>query len=105
MRLAGEIDISSSEELRAMLTEANSSGKELAIEMEAATDLDITAVQLLWSAAHEAAKAGKSVFALHVSESVRCAVHDMGLEDFPVPVAPPAPESSMPVSNQSSDDR
>lgn len=106
LRLEGEIDISSSEELKAKLLEASSPARELAIEMEGAIDLDITAVQLLWSAAREAEKAGRSLFALHVSEGVRSSVHDMGFEHFPVPASPPAaPETSMPVFKESPDDR
>jgi anti-anti-sigma regulatory factor len=59
--LNGVVDISSAAELKAMLLRALNSGKKLRIWHDGATDLDVTAVQLLWAAGHEASKAGVDV--------------------------------------------
>ena len=85
VRLEGEIDISSAEELKAMLVAAISSRKELQINLEATTDLDVTAIQLLCSAALEAEKTGRSLRVVHLPESVRNNVREMGFDDFPAP--------------------
>jgi anti-anti-sigma regulatory factor len=49
--LEGTIDISSAGELKAVLLKALGSGKDVCISLDAATYLDVTAVQLLWAAA------------------------------------------------------
>ncbi len=51
IRIEGEVDIASAAELKDMLITAISSGKEVQLDLEGASDLDVTAVQLLWSAA------------------------------------------------------
>ena len=63
VRLEGNTDIGCSTELKSVLVEAISSGKELRVDLTGATDLDITAFQLLWAAAREAEKSG-ALFAL-----------------------------------------
>jgi anti-anti-sigma regulatory factor len=56
--LEGTIDISSAAELKTILLNALGSGKELCISLDAATYLDVTAVQLLWAAGKQAQISG-----------------------------------------------
>lgn len=58
IRLDGVIDIASAVELKAALLEALATGKEVRISLEATTDLDVTAFQLLWAAEREAKRLG-----------------------------------------------
>ncbi len=81
IRIESDVDIASAAELKSMMIAAISSGKEVKVDLEGASDLDVTAVQLLWSAARDAGKAGSSFVAVHVPEIVRCAVREMGLPD------------------------
>ena len=92
------MDISSSTELKAVMMAAISSRKDLEIDLNRATDLDLTAVQLLWSA-RDAAKNGTSFVLVKVPEGVTRALQYMGVENFTAPVnpmtaaAPPAPSA------------
>lgn len=54
VRLAGEIGIASAAELKKLLLEAVTSKTDVLLDFEQATDLDITALQLLWAAEREA---------------------------------------------------
>ena len=100
IQFKGDVDIASAAELKAMLIAAISSGKEVQIDLEGASDLDVTAVQLLWSAAREAGKAGSSFAAVHVPEVVRSAVSEMGLPHFPPESAVTAPPSPAPAEER-----
>lgn len=85
-----------------MLIEAISSRKEVQVDLARTTDLDVTAVQLLWAASREARKAGVSfAVAGDVPEKIRGSVGDAGFENFPVAVIPKAmpanPAASPPV--------
>lgn len=93
------MDISSSTELKAVMMAAISSRKDLEIDLNRATDLDLTAVHLLWSAKRDAAKNGTSFVLVKVPEGVTRALQYMGVENFTAPVnpmtaaAPPAPSA------------
>ncbi len=56
--LANTIDIVCAAELKALLLEALNSGTEVRISLDDATDLDVTAIQLLWAAGREAQHSG-----------------------------------------------
>jgi anti-anti-sigma regulatory factor len=87
LRLEDDIDITCSGELKNMLIEALSSRKEVRVDLEGATDLDITIMQLLWAAALQARRSGASFAVLGVvPENIECAVRDAGFETFPVPM-------------------
>lgn len=58
VRLEGDIDVTCSTDLKRTLVEAISSGKEVQVDLALASDLDVTAIQLLWAARREAEKAG-----------------------------------------------
>ena len=53
--LEGELDIRCAAELKGTLLDALASQKEVRLDFEQATDLDVTALQVLWAAgrAHE----------------------------------------------------
>ncbi len=87
IRLEGEIGIEAAEELNTMIAAALASKKELQLDLESTTDLDVTAVQLLCCAAREAGKAGISFGVAHFPERLRDSIRDMGLRDFLVQVA------------------
>jgi len=57
--LAGEIDIRCAAELKNILLLALKLGKNLQLNLSAASEMDITAVQLLWAAAAEAEREGR----------------------------------------------
>jgi len=58
LRLSGAIDISSAAELKAMLLKAFEGSKQVQVSTEGVSDLDVTALQLLWAARKHAAKLG-----------------------------------------------
>jgi anti-anti-sigma factor len=87
MRLEGKIDINSAAELKKMLLVALQSGKEVRLDLGQATELDVTAIQLLWAADREARKSG-SRFAVSsiLSKSICTAMSEAGFAEFPIPV-------------------
>ena len=58
LRLAGEIDISRSVELKAVLLDAIAAGKTIRVLADEVTELDVTAFQLLWAAGRQARQEG-----------------------------------------------
>jgi anti-anti-sigma regulatory factor len=89
IRLEGDIGITCSDELKRTLIEAISTRKELQVDLARTTDLDVTAIQLLWAATREAERLGASFrVADHVPEKIIGTVRDAGFEEFPVPVIP-----------------
>jgi len=79
LRLEGAIDIASAAELKKLFIQAFASGHDVRVEMDGATDLDVTAVQLLWAARREAKVSGVE-FALtgEVPEAVTSALRQAG---------------------------
>ena len=62
LRLEGAVEIGCAAEFKGLLAQALASGRALRISLEGATDLDVTAVQLLWAAERKAKKAGVELF-------------------------------------------
>ena len=90
LRLEGEVNIFSASELKKALMEALETGKDLRLDLESATDLDATTLQLLWAAGHEASQAGKRFGVVGpIPEYVLHTFNDAGMEMFPI-----LPESS-----------
>jgi anti-anti-sigma regulatory factor len=87
IHLEGVIDIALASELKTTLVEALKSSKPLRLALNADTDLDVTAIQLLWAAEREA-KASNVDFLLEgsVPDSVSKTLKEAGFERFPVPV-------------------
>ena len=79
--LEGAIDIAASSELKKVLVEALSKGKRVSVGLGRATELDVTAVQLLWAASREARRSGVE-FALDGQElpEIRSALLESGLD-------------------------
>jgi ABC-type transporter Mla MlaB component len=89
VRLEGEISIPFAAELKEMLIQALSDGKGLRIDLESCTELDITALQLLWAAEREARKSSVGFTAAGaVPEAITAAATAVGFESFPVPIEP-----------------
>lgn len=89
VHLEGEIKIPFAAELKRALVEALTAGKDLCIHLERATELDITALQLLWVAEREAKKSGlRFTAAGSVPEEIRAVAKAAGFERFPVPIEP-----------------
>ena len=81
IRLEGAIDIDCAAELKALLLQALNSGKELRLEIEAATHLDVTAIQLLWAAKREAARSGAPLaLSAPAPEEIAAALREAGFE-------------------------
>lgn len=85
IRLEGEVDISDAPELKRVLLEALAKKGEVRISAEAATGIDITAVQLLWAAEQEAGRAD-TILALQgtLPEMVRVSLREAGFERLPL---------------------
>jgi ABC-type transporter Mla MlaB component len=106
LRLEGDIEVTGSAELKGMLMEAISSRKGVQVDLARVTDLDVTAVQLLWAAAREAEKAGMSFAILQVPESIACAGRQMGIESLLTSIkGPVVTGEAMTLSTKSVDDR
>ena len=85
IRLEGEVNISSAAELKKLLIAALASGNELRVDLERATELDVTALQLLWAAEREARGSGTGFTLLgRVPEEISVALGDAGIEMFPI---------------------
>jgi anti-anti-sigma regulatory factor len=87
IRLEGVIDIALAADLKATFLEALKSAKPVRVALNADVDLDVTAIQLLWAAEHEA-KASNVSFVLDgcVPDAVSATLKETGFERFPVPV-------------------
>jgi anti-anti-sigma regulatory factor len=87
IHLEGEISITSATELKRLLIEALASGRELRVDLERATELDLTALQLLWAAERAAGGSGTGFMLVgSVPEGIAVALGDAGFEKFPIPI-------------------
>jgi anti-anti-sigma regulatory factor len=83
LRLKGVIDISSATELKEHLLTAQGLGKEVRVSIKDATDLDVTAVQLLWAAERKAKGAGVGFYlAGPAPKEMVAALSEAGLQQF-----------------------
>lgn len=81
IRLEAEVDIGSVAELKATLTEAIVSRKEVRLDCERATDFDIAALQLLWAAGREVERTGVPFWIAEPSREILIgAAREVGLE-------------------------
>ena len=84
--LDGSIDISSAAELKTLLVQAIDGGKPVRIALEAATYLDVTAVQLLWAAGNAARQTGIDfAFAGVISAPLTAQLAEAGFSWFQTP--------------------
>jgi anti-anti-sigma regulatory factor len=85
LRLDAEVGISDAPELKRVLLHALASGKELCVNVESATQLDVTVFQLLRAAARQAQAARVKIYREgHVADNVSAAFDGAGLGNFPV---------------------
>jgi anti-anti-sigma regulatory factor len=83
IRLDGSIGIASAAELKKLLLQALGPGKEVRVSLERSTDLDVTAVQLLWAAGREAKRSGaRFTFMEAMPEEISIALGDAGFDKF-----------------------
>jgi anti-anti-sigma regulatory factor len=83
IRFEGDVDITSSTELKQVLLQTILPGTELQLDLSLAGGFDITAIQLLWAAARETEKLGTPfTVAGQLPEKLSCAIRDAGLEQF-----------------------
>jgi anti-anti-sigma factor len=86
IRLEGAIDIGCAAELKRLLLQALESGSEVRVSLEAAADLDVTAVELLWAAARRAkAEGGNFSLTGPAPSDISAALGEAGLQQFLVP--------------------
>jgi len=84
IRLEREINISSAAELKKLLLEALSSGKEIRLDLERATEMDVTALQLVWAVEREAKAAGVNFVRVAPPQTIAVACGEAGFEMFPI---------------------
>jgi len=83
IRLQGAVDIGCAQELKGLLVEALKVGSEVRVMLAEATDLDVTAVELLWAARRDARVSSVGfAFEGQASEPVTTALSDAGIEIF-----------------------
>jgi anti-anti-sigma factor len=82
VRLQGDVDPADSGQLKRALVEAIAAHKELRVELAEVTDLDVTAVQLLWAAKHAAEQANTQWTAEGIPEPVLLALRETGFGSF-----------------------
>jgi anti-anti-sigma regulatory factor len=73
----GEVTLASAEEVKGLLLQWLSSGKDLDLDLESANQIDIAILQLLWAATREAGQAGVAMKA-RLSAAAQEAVRDSG---------------------------
>jgi anti-anti-sigma factor len=85
LRMDGIIDIVSAQELKEHLVRALEDSREIQISIDAVTDLDVTAMQLLWAAGRAARESGVA-FALTgpAPKHIASAIGEAGFDMFAV---------------------
>jgi anti-anti-sigma regulatory factor len=87
LRLEGDVGIGCAAEFKGLLEQALGSGCAVRILLEGATDLDVTAVQLLWAAGRKAKGSGVEYSIVSVApEPILDALSEAGLQQFISPV-------------------
>jgi anti-anti-sigma regulatory factor len=83
IRIDGDVNIAMAAEMKDLLVKALASGKNLHVSMASATELDVTALQLLYAADREAAKSGRKLtLDDHVPDEILSAMTDAGFAKF-----------------------
>jgi anti-anti-sigma regulatory factor len=104
IRLEGEIDVACSTDLKRGFIDTIASEKETVLDVKAATDFDVTALQLIW-AAMVAAENVKKVVTIEgeIPEEIVNAVRDAGFEPLLAPLISQA-ERDGEAASEASDD-
>ena len=87
IRLEGAIDIGCAAELKQALLRAFASGRQVRVALDGATELDVTAMQLLWAAGQES-RVSAAMFTMvgEMPEPISIALADAGFEGFSIAV-------------------
>jgi len=89
IRLEGEINITTAAELKKLLLEALEYRKEIRVELERVTELDISALQMFWAFERDVTAAGVAVSLTGgTPENIATTLSDAGFDKFPVSVRP-----------------
>lgn len=89
VRLEGEVNITLAVELKTVLLQALASGKELLVDLERATEVDVTALQLITALERAARRSGIRVaLAGRVPAEILTDVVDGGFGEFPISTEP-----------------
>jgi anti-anti-sigma regulatory factor len=87
IRASGVVNIAGAADWKQCLLQALASGKEILLRLEMGSEMDVTALQLLWAAEREArALARRFTVARPIPEEVAITVKNAGFEKFPIPV-------------------
>jgi anti-anti-sigma regulatory factor len=87
VRLDGDLTLASAAALKTLLLEWRASGKDLELDLENASDIDITTMQLLWAAAREAGRAGVRLVTRR-SKALEMAWREAGFDPDPAAAGP-----------------
>lgn len=79
VRLEGRITLTAAPELQTLLVDGLVSGKPMELDLSRVTEIDITALQLLWSARREAAAKGVRMMC-QLSEAAAATVREAGFK-------------------------
>jgi anti-anti-sigma factor len=80
IQVDGAIDISCAADLKTSLLQALDTGQEIYVSLEGVTELDVTAVQLLWAAGRDAKRRGLGFRVTEPPEPICRSLEEMGLE-------------------------
>jgi ABC-type transporter Mla MlaB component len=83
IRLEGEVGIGSAAELKGLLVQALGTGKQVRVSLQSLTEIDVTAVELLWAARREA-KASSLPFVIEgpIPPTITSALLQAGFDEF-----------------------
>jgi anti-anti-sigma regulatory factor len=82
IRLEGVFNVMSAAGLKQVLLEGLATDKELLLDLEAAEEIDIPVMQLLWAVGCEAERKGTAV-SLRLPETAELAAREAGFQRFP----------------------
>jgi len=82
IRMEGEFTVTSAVELKSLLLEGLASSGELEVDLTGAGEIDVSLLQLLWTAGREAQGQGGRIVR-GVKESAKAAAREAGFESFP----------------------
>lgn len=79
IELDGTIDVSCAADLKALLLDALAKGQEICVSLGKVSELDATAIQLLWAASREGEQRGVKFGVLEPPDAVRESLGQLGL--------------------------
>ena len=82
IRLEDKVNVTSAEELKRLLLEGLISERDVHLNLERVEEIDVTVMQLLWTAGREADRKGTRMVT-RVSEAAAAAARELGFERFP----------------------